>query len=85
MSKYTDEELDHIIEQIFEDKPKTNKDVIQSMTTKELAKFINGIDHYEDDGEIIVNIGGTAISDDVSSIEDWLNMKVEEQDDDRTV
>ena len=53
----------------------TNADRIRSMTDEELAEFLYGTYHYEDDGEYLIKIGSVIIDDNKTDILEWLQEK----------
>ena len=58
-------------------KPKTNADVIRSMSDEELAEFLYGLDHYLDDGQYILRINDNYLNDYKDDILDWLQSEAE--------
>ena len=58
--------------------PKTNADRIRSMSDEELAEFLFGTDHYHDDGERILKIGGGIVNDYIDDIFEWLRKETHE-------
>lgn len=57
--------------------PITNFEVIQRMSTEELADWLCGIDLYWDDGESVINFGDVHIHDSYDSILNWLCSETE--------
>ena len=54
-----------------------NFEKIRNMSIEQLANLISGIDHYCNDGQLIVTIGDYSLNDRVGDILEWLQSEAE--------